>query len=407
MKNNKRTEVNTSSEARSRRVFIIFTAAFLGLVLVIGAVFGVIGIVNGSTSVMRFKGVYLKEGVSNYLASTYKYDFMSSLTRAGVECYDSEHFWESEAEEGKTWGEILKENTESYLKRVIIGSYLFDRNTGLKRADKDVIEKATSEVLEYRTGGDVDRFNEMAEPMGFTYRDFKRAAEMLYKYEMAKTVIFGYDGAALKSGSFSRECNEYFEKEYSKVKLIIIRTEGDFATDPETGDKVYSEFDEDKKAEIQEKIEEIRELIYNTENDLVADGMNEDTFNWYIANEFPTGTVNDTEGYYFSSSSSYSLEFAEDAPEVVKKALGMEVGHYAEAELDIGVCFIYKCPLDRGAYDRIAVAHFFSDFYENAASYVYSVSVEAYLGGVTVKDKYDGEKVVSVPYNNELLVKFN
>ena len=406
MEKNKKTKVSLSSSERSKRVFLIFTSAFLGCILLVGIIFGAIGIAKNTSAVMKYKNVYLGDGVASYLATSYKYDMMSSLTRMGIECYDSEYFWGSESEDGKTWGEVLAESTEKYLGRVIVGSYLFDRNARLTKNDKAVIEKAVDEVIAYRADGSVDTFNEMAKDMGFTYRDFKKAVEMLYKYEMAESVIFGYDGAALKSGGFALECEAYFEEAYSRVKLMFIRTEGEYATDPETGKQVYSEYDEATKAKIQEKIEYIRTLIYNTENDLVAEGMNEETFDWYIQNDHPTGTANDTEGYYFSSESSYSQEFAMDAPEVVRLALSMDVGHYAECEVDIGVCFIYKCETEAGAYDRIGLAHFFGDFYEKASSYVYSASLDAYLEGVTVKEKYNADAVITKPYNQKLNVKF-
>lgn len=409
MEKDKRTGGAKTSSERSKRIFLIFTAAFLGCVLLVGMIFGAVGIARNSRAVMRYRSVYLDDGVASYLASSYKYDFMRALTRSGVDCYDSEYFWQTETEDGRTWGEVLKQNTEKYLGCVIVGSYLFDRNTRLTKDDKAVIEKAVEEVLAYRADGDIDRFNELGSEIGFTYRDFKKAAELLYKYEMAEKVIFGYDGAALESGSFGAECEAYFESAYSRVKLMFIRTEGEYATDPETGEKVFSEYDDATKAKIQEKIEYIRALIYNAENpdgDISLGVMDEDVFDWYVQHDHPTGTVADTEGYYFSAESSYSLEFAEDAYDVVKLALSTEVGHFAECEVDIGVCFIYKAELETGAYGRIALAHYFADFYKNASSYVYSMALDSYLSDVTVKDKYDKDEIITMPYNSELTVKF-
>ena len=241
--------------------------------------------------------------------------------------------------------------------------------------------------------------------MGFTYRDFERAAQLMYKYEMAESVIFGYDGSALESGDFSAECQEYFENEYSRVMLLIMRTDGELVTDPETGKEVLSEYDDTTRAKVLADIERVRQLIANAENDAFDEQMSEEAFAWYI-NEYKTGTVNDTEGYYFSSGSSYSLEFAKDAPEVVSLALSTEVGHYAECQLDIGVCFIYRLPLERGAYARISLSHFFEDFYVGASSYIYSTSLDAYLDAVSVKEGYDREAVISKPYNLELSVSF-
>ena len=397
-----------SSLDRSKRIFIIFTAAFLGCIIFAGIIFGAVGIAKNSSSVMRYKGVYVSDGVASYITSSFKYDFMSALNRNGVDCYDSSYFWQSETDDGQKWGDVLAENTEKYLRQVVVGSYLFDKNTRLTKDDKAVIEKAINEVLDYRADGDVNTFNEMAKDMGFTYRDFKLAAEMLYKYSMAQTVIFGYDGTALSSGLFSAECNAYYESAYSRVKLMFIRTEGDYAIDPETGKQVYSEFDDDKKAKMQDWIERIRTLIYNTENELEAEWIDEDIFDYYVKEVFGdwNPAVN-RGGYYFSPDSSYSRQFANDAYDVVSLALSMKEGDYAECEVDIGVCFIYKCDLEENAYKNTELEHFFGDFYSCASSYVYSKSVDVYLDDVTVKSRYNRSAVISIPYNSDLTVKFS
>ena len=405
MENNTKSKPLGVSAQKSRRVLVIFSAAFLACILIAGIIFGAIGISRRNSSVMSYKGIYLKDGVANYLIATYKYDFMSALTRSGIECYDSAHFWQSETEDGSTWAQVLEENTEDYLKRVIVGSYLFDKSTRLTSSDKAVIEKAIAEVLDYRADGSVARFNEIGETMGFTYRDFEKAAELMYKSEMAEAVIFGYDGSSLENGQFSEECDAYFESAYSHVKLLIIRTDGELVTDPDTGKQVLSEYDEATRANVEADIARVRELIYNHNNDVEADQMSEDAFDWYI-NKYKTGTVNDTEGYYFSASSSYSLEFATDAPEVVKLSLSTKIGYYAECELDIGVCFIYRYALEDGAYTRISLEHFFEDFYVHASSYVYTESVNVFLPEISVSERYDASKVVDAPYNHELSVKF-
>ena len=385
---------------KSKKLFLIFTAAFLGCVLLVGIILGTIAIVRNARSVMIYKGIYLKEGVANYLSASYKYDFMSALAKSGVECYDSEDFWQSDADGVKTYGDILVDNTEKYIKSVMVGSYLFDKNTRLTKDDKKVIEKAVNEVLEYRANGDKERFNEIGETMGFDFDDFKEATELLYKSQMAETVIFGYEGSSLSSGNFASECEDYFVNNYSRVRIMIIRTDGELVTDIDTGKEVLAEYDDAQKAQALEKIADIRAKI--------ADGrMDEETFLWHIQNEYPTNSVNDTAGYYFSANSAYSIQFADDgAPEVVKLALSGEIGKFYECELDIGTCFIYKTKLESGAYSRYTISHFFEDFYKNAAPYIYEKSIEVYLADVNVKDKYDKTTVISQPYNLKLAVKF-
>lgn len=386
---------------KSKKIFLVFTAIFLSLVLTLGIVIATVSAVKESRSVMSYKGIYMYEGVANYLAASYKYTFKATLTKLGINGADNENFWARSAGGGKTYGDILKENTDRYLKSVLVGSYLFDRNTKLTKNDKEVIANSVAEVLEHKAGGDVDKFNEIGEPMGFTYKDFERAAELIYKFEMAKTVIFGYDAAALETGLFDAQCDEYYRENYVRVRLLVIRTDGEWATDPDTGKQVLDEYDEEEKAEALAKIQDIREKI--------ADGrMNETAFIWHIQNEYPTDQVNDERGYYFSASSAYSHNFAnEGGRDIVKLALSGRVGEYTECELDIGTCFIYKCELEDGAYSSYVLERFFEDFYINAAPSIYLDSLTSYFSDVKIKDKYDFDAVVTRPYNYQLGVSFS
>lgn len=372
---------------KSKKIFLIFTALFLGCILIVGIVFGTIAIVKGSGSVMKYKGIYLDEGVANYLSASYKNDFINTYA-----CTDSEEFWNSLSFGNKTNGEILEESTEEYLKHVLIGSYLFDRNSKLTKDDKAVIDKAIDEVLAYRADGSVERFNEIGAAMGFDFKDFKKAAELLYKYEMAELIIFGYEGVSLAMGGFDAECNEYFKNNYSKVRLMIIRTDNE----SESGTALA------KVADIREKINDGR--------------MNEEAFLWHIQNEYPTNTPNDTDGYYFSKNSSYSKQFIDDAlvlkdgaDKIVDIALSMDEGEYAECELSYGVCFIYKCELgnsEDGAYNSSSLERFFEDFYKLAVPYVYIKTTEVFIPDVKVKDRYKSDYVISQPVNDLLVIRF-
>ena len=390
---------------QSKKVFRIFTAVFLGIVLLAGLTLGVIAIVRNARAVMVYKGVYLYEGEANYLTASYKQSFMSTLARGGIECKDEESFWQSDAGDGRTYGDILKENTEKYLKSVLIGNYLFDRNAKLTKADKNQIEKSIDEVLVYKADGNKTRFNEIGATMGFDFRDFKKAAKMIYKAEKAEDVIFGYEGASLASGNFMAECDDYFVNNYSRVNIIIIRTDGKYVTDEETKIPVFKEYTSDERSKVLADIQEIREHI--------ADGsMNEVAFKYWIG-VYPTDEVNDAYGYYFSSSSAYSKNFkTQSAPdlkdkskEIVATSLSMNVGEYAECELNIGTCFIYKSELESRAYTNTVISRFFEDFYANAVPYVYQNSIETYMPDVKVKKKYNPTAVIYQKYN-ELTISF-
>ena len=62
MKNDQNSKAQMTSAERSKRLFVKFSAVFLSCVLLVGAVFGVIGIVRNVRAVVKYKGIYLNEG---------------------------------------------------------------------------------------------------------------------------------------------------------------------------------------------------------------------------------------------------------------------------------------------------------------------------------------------------------
>ncbi len=385
----------------SKRALVILVSVFLGALIIFGATLGIVSAVRSSRAYFSYNGIIADRGVVNYLASTRKSDFMRTLTYEGVECYDDEEFWHSKNSDGEEYGELLAREIESYISSVVVGAYLFDRYTALTKEDKAELDRYTSEVLEFKAGGSRAEFNRIAEPMGFDYSDFKTAYELIYKYEAARDVIFGYNGASLSGGEFTPQCEEFFTT-YTHVMLMFIRTDGEYVINEETGLSEYVEYTSDRKADIQEEIAHIRELVHNAEEGVGDERMSPDAFLWYIKNEYNYDTKNAEGGYYFAPTSSYTKEFATDCPDVVEKALSLTEGHYAEAVADIGVCFIYKYPSESGAYYKSSMSHFFGDFYADAAEYLYSKEINGLIANVKVKDKFYEIDLVSLPYNYEL-----
>ena len=389
---------------KSKKIFKVFVAAFLGVVLIFGIVLGSVTLVKRNGSVMKYKGVYLKEGVANYISASYKNDFIKALRSEKIPVVDEDSFWQSVAYSGKTYGDLLKEGTEAHLMRVIIGAYLFDRNSSYTKSDKSIVNRAIDEVLDFKADGSEERFNEIGADMGFDFEDFKKAAVLLYKYEMAESLIFGNEGETLSGGSFSAECNDYFKSNYSKVYVMLVRTDGVWEYDDDTKGKVFRGYSEVEKERVLESIADIRAKI--------NDGrMNEDAFLWHIKNDYPTDTPNDTDGYYFSSGSAYTAQFIDEgredgADKIVEYALTMKVGEYRECELTYGTAFIYKSELADDEYSKSSLSRFFEDFYKCAKTYVYLNSVEVFFEDVVKMKKYDYDYVLTQPHNNLLGVSF-
>ena len=377
------TKYRKSASARSDgrvRLVIIFTAVFLGVVLLFGMTLGTVAIVRNSTSYLSYRGVSINKGVANYLAMMAKYNYMSALSASGTPSYDDEYFWQSESESGETYGALLQTECDAYIKSVLVGTYFFDKNAKLTSDDKQSIEDAVNAIV--GNFADRDAFDTEAETRGFKLRDVRRAVEMIYKYTLAKTVIFGYDGEALKSGEFDSVLDEFYAS-YSYAKLLFIRTEDKYVTDPDTGRVDLVELDEVERELLNDKIARIRYLISGEGEEI----MSENSFDYYI-NEFSSDEMNRKSGYYLSSASSHSRELNKVYPEVVRAVLSAKEETYTEVETQYGVCFIYKTSLPLRGYIYPSNDSFFTDFYSLAAGYIYSSEILSYSSDVKVKNAY-------------------
>lgn len=396
MENNKVVKESALTD-KNKRLIIIFIAAFLGVILLFGIIAGTIAIIRNSNAYLSYRGSIIDEGVANYLAMMAKYDYMRMLVASGIAAYDTVSFWRSEAAEGVTYAEGLRAECDAYIKRVLVGAYYFDNNSKLTKDDKKNIEDAVTALV----GNFSDRreFDDMAKEHGFTLRDVKKGAELIYKYTIAKNVIFGYEGESLKSGAFDDLLDEFYSG-YTYVKLLFIRTEDKHVKD-DAGRVDLVELDEVEKGFVQDKIERIRYLMSGEGDEIIS----EDTIDYYIA-EFSSDEMNRASGYYLFSTSQHTLNLYEAYPEVVMAALSAKEGSYTEIKTNYGVCFVYKAKLPVRGYIYPSNDVFFGDFYSQAASYIYLKELAEYSKDVKVKDEYLDLDPVYISYDYKLAIRF-
>lgn len=375
----------------------VLIAAVIVLGIAVGAVIGV----RNSRAVMRYEGVRLNEGELNYLLFSYKYDFLASFSeKDGVIVSNSQGFFEStEPESGRSYGELLNEWGTAYVKNVMVGAYLFDRYSSLDKNIKERLDSAVEERITQVSGGDKNAFDDICAEYGFDSGDMRSAIELVYKYKAARTEIYGEDGGVLSLSDYSAECNEYLLSSYAHVKLLFVSTEHRYVKN-DAGEYVEMDLDPDGVAEAVSDIERIRELItgYNMgageQMSPVAFEKFEEKY-LFIPELIPGG-------YYFSASSEYSAYFESKYENVVTTALAMDINSYAETEWEEGVCFIYRYPVESGAYSFSINEDFFGDFYSDASEYLYGKTVSLIGQEVIVKDGYKEIDITVLPYDFRL-----
>ncbi len=395
-----------SGKKNNKKLVIIIVSVFLSLVLLFGAIFGIVIAVKNANYVMKYGSVGIDSGVACFLASHYKTVFMRGLGDEGVE--DTEKFWSQPYFEDKTIGDYLVYATEEFIKNVIASNYIFDRDAKLTREEREDIALAVEEKLIYSDAkGSKDKFNELVAKYGFDYDDFKVGTEMLYKSGKVKEKLFGQSGELMYN--FPDLCDEYF-KNYFHAKLLFIRTETDFVLDEEgnrvlddKGDDKLRDLTDEEKAQKAALVEEIRGII----NNVNAGKADPEIFDQLLSEHDEGDEAYHKSGYYFNKESAFTKSFAEDVGEdVVDLVRELRVGRMGSVKYNGGVCFVYRIERAERAYTSNSLSLFFSDFFSLTASDITNDMIAEIREKITPSEKWSLIDPTKIPYNTEYVARF-
>ncbi len=414
MKENQKrdSKFQNSPPKKRKNVFLItFICIFLALVLIFGAILGIMSAVRNSKAAVKYEGLTMSEETASFFVTYYKYRYMSILSSTGVVgVEDTRGFWNKiHEDEGVSYGELLQKSTEQYIRQIMVANYLYDNYARLTSDDRDIINTARGELLTYKADGNKDLFNSEVSKYGFDYSSLKDAITMLYKANVAKNIIYGADGSNLKN--FPELANEYLT-EYTHVKLLFIRTETTFVLD-ENGDRIIGDDGNDEtrllteaeKTERQELISDIRGYIDARESGGDIQ-MGEEMFNYYLEKHDEGDKDMHADGYYFHKNSAFTSEFSEVFKNIVDKSYSMEIGSYDEVNVDFGVCFIYKYEPTANVYASTLAEVCFTDFYSDAAAVIFEKTLTELSTDVVLTEKFKKIDIIALPYNYDYLPSF-
>ncbi len=391
------------SEKPKAKLWIILVSVFAAAILIFGAVMGIIIAVTNANAVFSYNGINLSRGVTNYIASVYKYEYLSRLNKNGISATDTEGFWNSVSPDGKPYAVHLENGAEQYIREFLCAVSLYDNYGRLTSEERSKLNNACNEVLVYKAGGSVDRFNTLASVSGFDYSDFKTATTLMYKASKAQDLIYGADGKNMLN--IPTRCEHYLNLAYSHVQLLFIRTENKMVTDTE-GNVEFIDLTDEEKEERQNIISYLDSMILAREEG--ADTyITPEMFSIYQRDHGEGDASKRETGYYFSRNSEYAQEFSEAYETVVDASIKMDLFTYKKVKTNEGVCFIYKYENEDRAYVNPLLADFFTDFYQDGANYNFSEQLTVLSEEVTVKDKFKEISLVSLPLNYDLIAVFN
>ncbi len=409
---------------RTRRTVIIVLSAILAAAIVFGIVLGVVTLVRSASYVMTLDRVGIDKGVASFLISIYKHDYIETLLNNGIDASDSNEFWLKKRYTG-TEGDLFNYEVTEYLKGIVAANVLFDEYATLTDEDIYKIDFAVQEVLNFQAGGSKKTFNELTSSMGFDFKDFKRGTEMLYKLRVVYNTVFGESGSKMQT-SFADYCDTYYNANYIRAKILIIRTQDTYKFD-ENGEMIKGE---DGKYEIrtlteEEKLERadyiarldscVAQLKNNPDNTIAFNDFNnllDEVAEKYKENV--TSAVKN--GYYLAKGSDYTTKLSLDG--IINEAFNLEVGEIYTCETGVTVaedndkstgfsykCYVYKMEKEARAYKNSSLEHFFVDFNALASVSLYGEIVDEYSKNVEIKDKWDAINPVAIPRNYNYRVK--
>ncbi len=402
-KSKKKKIVKVEQQKPKRKFLIIFVCIFTALVLVLGAVLGIISSMKKAKALVSYRGVIMSEEVTSFFVTQFKYEYMRELRRAGANPEDTYGFWNKDSGDGKSYGDKLKEGTRNYVAQVLVANYLFDKYGELSGDERDLISDESEAILNDQAGGSKGNFNEAVAELGFSYSSFKEATEMYYKYLNAQAIFCGANGENMKNQT---ELVKESISEYSHVKLLFIRTEttyelddkGNRVTEPGGAYKMRDLTDEEKAARtaLIAKIDSYIAAIGTGE-----DAMGETMFDGYVKDHDEGDPTMHASGYYFHKDALFSKAYEQEYPNIIEKAYELSVGKYGKAEEDFGVCYIYKYEPSVNDIEVDSLENCFSDFYTNLAFEFYVATLDEYMKDVEYKDKFDEINVLDIPYNQD------
>ena len=391
---------------RGQKILLIFVAAFLLAAVIFATVLGAVTAARQARSAVEYGGVTMDEMTASYFASYYKYLYIAELRMQDIDAYDDIEFWQTADANGVTYGSLLISGTRSFISDVLLANYYFGRYATLTAEEKRMLDGYSETVLSRFDESSVDS---VLDACGIDERTVRRAIEMHYKATRAKSVIYGVGGVTL--ASYPDECEKYL-REYSRVKLLFIRKKDTFVLD-ENGNRIV-EGGRDKLRDLTaEELAERAELMQRIDEEIRGYEVGgdvqitEELFESYIK-QYGEGEKDKTEsGYYFSAYSVYTAAFAEDvSADIVRAALEMELEEYRKVDAGFAICYIYKCPVESGAYVDSSEEGFFADFYSDAADFHFANTLEDMREDVIFTGKLTEEDIIGVSYDSDLYMKF-
>ena len=314
---------------------------------------------------MEYKGESVSSNIYSYWLSYYKTSFVTPAN-------DTERYWNTKNEEGKTNEDVLKELVILDVKYSLVCQKLF-KDMDLSLSDKDVKEIDASINDLIKAHGSKRELN------GFL-KNYNLNVNMLKEiYENKKKTSLVYDTLYANNGDRAideKELDDYFKNNYSRLDMIMIYDtyvyELDDKNNPIFDDKTQSY----KKKTLSLEESKAKNDLANVIKSKLDNGESFDTLKEQYNENLKKDVYKD--GYYISSN-----DVSVYGKDIVAASKELKIGEYKVIDDGEVICIVMRKELIDKAYNSAD----YLDQFENILEYCKMADFEVYMKELMVDVK--------------------
>ena len=315
------------------------------VLLIILAVFPMFAGCSGEQAALEYDGITISKGIYRYWLSSFKYYFITQFE----DIKDTPESWNKEIEDGVTVGEYVERYTLEYAKSVICSLSLYKKyKLSLPKETTETIDDSINEIIRYRYDDSRSKFSAaLKDTYGIGIGELRNAFLIEAKVSVLEEYLFGENGTEKPTDS---ELNAFYQKNYTRIQLVMIKTEFDYVYDKDgkltfdaSGKPVTKDYTDEQKAAKKALIDEVWQKASAGE-DFTG-----------LAKKYDELTTKDEEaeeGYTFSAGDYDTIVGYGYSGETLSKVLKLkegEIGQYAEKD---ATYIVKRVPLIAGAYQN-------------------------------------------------------
>ena len=323
----------------------------------------------------------------NYWASTSKANFMYSYT----DIEDTDEFWQSEYEEGKTYAQYLDSLVLEDIKTTAVCLSLYNEmRLSLTESQKKAIDNTIDGYLTEYAGGNKNTLNSALSAYGANMTILRQVKEA----EAKRTLVYDYlysEGG--EKALTSRDYEKYYQDNYYHFQIIYINNKYEYVLDADGNYTTNADGTYVTRALSGDALEKKAQSIKAVADGIAAGEDFDSLFNTYSEQKTYAN------GYYFTASDSYSNA-------IFYKLIGdiseIEVGETVTSEYDSGTYIMKRLPLDEGAWNQSVNKDFFNTFKTLASNAAFRVFTAEQFERLSVDTELISKYSVAKVNSNDL-----